>query len=270
MQGIGDKRPRDEAPPGATASPPPEGSVARQAACDVRRKGVSFSLLDDGMEGSVKARDAAKVLVGSISVYVLVAACAGQILTEPVPDAAAEPTSGKRLKRKFRVGEDGSKEVVQVTLTAAEVDGSPPENVRGVWYDSERKEDCVFRLAADGAERCLPFARTGLLYFSDDACTKHVAGITSGVSDSCPQEAAPQYLAVDDSPSKQCEQDPLKFGITIYALGAERDEKLPVYYLAANGICTSFGVGNPAPRTFELKGEVPATSFVKATITVDP
>ena len=66
----------------------------------------------------MKARDAAKVLVGSISVYVLVAACAGQILTEPVPEAAAEPTSGKRLKRKFRAGEDGSKEVVQVTLTA--------------------------------------------------------------------------------------------------------------------------------------------------------
>src|SRR5690349_16994423 len=117
----------------------------------------------------MKVRDVGVCLVGGAMVYVAMAACsaggsttgghsggvtrlgggqgggasgagpsAGQggdsgvfdALTNPVPPASADPTSGSRLKPKYRVAEDGAKEYFA-----------------GLWYDSQRAEDCSFTTA---------------------------------------------------------------------------------------------------------------------------
>jgi hypothetical protein len=73
---------------------------------------------------------------------------------EPVPDAAAEPAqSGDRLKARWRVGSDGSREFAG-------------------WYDSGRSENCSFQLV-NGSMRCLPaYGATASGYFSDASCTQ--------------------------------------------------------------------------------------------------
>lgn len=60
-------------------------------------------------------------------------------LTDPVPDALADvTTSGSRLKAKWIVGADGSKQFRN-------------------WYDSQLGHDCYFNPASDGQTRCLPY-----------------------------------------------------------------------------------------------------------------
>ena len=75
---------------------------------------------------------------------------AGGGIMNPVPEAQAAE-SGDRLKARWRVASDGAREFVG-------------------WYDSERKENCTFILAADGSTRCMP-SGGGAFYFSDDTCT---------------------------------------------------------------------------------------------------
>lgn len=91
-------------------------------------------------------------------------------MTNPVPDANAQAVDGSRLKAKFLVGEDGSK---QFNYT---------------WYDTQLDEDCSFSVAADGHMRCLPGFNMGLAYFADSGCTSPIAVIaTTGCSPSVPR-----------------------------------------------------------------------------------
>lgn len=73
----------------------------------------------------------------------------------PPGDGAA--VSGARLRRKYIVGDDGSREPVG-------------------WFDSELMTECAFQLAADGERRCLPpqFDLTFTIRYLDAACTKPV------------------------------------------------------------------------------------------------
>jgi hypothetical protein len=75
-------------------------------------------------------------------------------MMDPVPDAEAE--SGSRLKAKYYVGADGSKQFAFI------------------WRDTERNEDCSFQRAEDGSLRCLPPAGAAPSYFADAACTQPV------------------------------------------------------------------------------------------------
>jgi hypothetical protein len=124
----------------------------------------------------MRTTDIYKSLVGAGVVYVAVAACSGAEhaggggacghgaggndsgIIDPVPKACADPVSGSRLKAKYRVAEDGSK-----------------EHLPGAWYDSMRGEDCVFLHASDGKERCLPVFRGQVSYYTDPACSVPVA-----------------------------------------------------------------------------------------------
>jgi hypothetical protein len=66
--------------------------------------------------------------------------------------------SGPRLRAKYYLGTDGSKQF------------------HG-WYDSQRQEDCFYVTATDGTRRCMPVdysAKFGS-YFADAACTQPLA-----------------------------------------------------------------------------------------------
>lgn len=86
-------------------------------------------------------------------------------LTDPVPAAQADTTqSGSRLKAKYYVGSDGSKQFIG-------------------WHDSMLNVDCAFVLASDGTTRCMPYYPEAALiatYFSDSGCTQALALVATG------------------------------------------------------------------------------------------
>ena len=194
----------------------------------------------------MRARDIYKMLAGSFMIYVAFAACnaskpggsarpnsrgdgGSSGVTDPVPTAKADPESGSRLKAKYRIGDDGSKEYLS-----------------GVWYDSERQEDCSFATAADGKERCMPTSQLTVTFYGDASCSQPLAV----GSPSC----APKY-AMTFEPSA-CSAGT----VHIYAIGATATpSKL---YVNANGTCMNAGPPDPASTYYQVGAEVAASSFV--------
>jgi hypothetical protein len=70
---------------------------------------------------------------------------------DPVSTAKADTVSGSRLKAKYYVGNDGSKQFIQ-------------------WHDSQLDADCYFAQTASGL-RCLPAYITANAYYADAACS---------------------------------------------------------------------------------------------------
>lgn len=97
----------------------------------------------------------------------------------PVPDAHAQPaTNGSRLKARYLMAEDGSRQFLG-------------------WFDSARGESCFFTTAPDGVTRCLPFIPTQVSKpfsgaYGDAACTRRVEQRQANPS-ACSQ-AAPLFL----------------------------------------------------------------------------
>jgi hypothetical protein len=223
----------------------------------------------------MKVRDVGVCLVGGAMVYVAMAACsaggstttgshagggvtrlggggqgggasgagpsAGQggdsgvfdALTNPVPSASADPTSGSRLKPKYRVADDGAKEYLA-----------------GLWYDSQRGEDCSFATAADGVERCLPQG-AGFGFYGDMGCTMPIAAVQSGC-------AAPKYAV--HTVATACGDD---LGVHVYAAGAPAT--LTTVYAQSGHSCFAAGTASASGYTYYSVGaEVAATSFVAA------
>lgn len=85
----------------------------------------------------------------------------GLSVLNPVPSADAA-ISGSRLKARFRISSDGSKEYLP-----------------GEWYDSVRQENCSIVNDKNGIQRCLPIGDAmgspPTAYYSDSSCTLGVA-----------------------------------------------------------------------------------------------
>lgn len=162
-------------------------------------------------------------------------------LTDPVSEAAAEPTSGSRLKAKYRVGDDGSKAYLPY-----------------IWYDSQRQEDCYFTVAADGKERCLPttsVASAGV-FFADAACSTPVPYWYANCSVKYVLTyGANMCLAVSGAAH-------------IYDLGAPVNP--PVLYTKSGNSCVSAGAPNPSYSYYSMGPEVSPSSFVASTVQIDP
>lgn len=207
-----------------------------------------------------------RLVLGSVIVYVVVAACgagAGSNLpdrsdasgssasssgtmadaissaldavTDPVSEAAADTNqSGSRIKVKFYAGDDGSKAFLGL-------------------YDSQRQEDCTFSLASDGTTRCLPGGLTTGSYFADSACTTKLA---LSFTTSC---TTPKYATVT---SVSCPSG----GAQIFQLGAP-------FTGTAYGSTGTSCVVTTIPGTFllySIGSEVPPGSFVSATSQTAP
>ncbi len=148
--------------------------------------------------------------------------------------AFADPTDGSRLKATFLVGADGSKAYVA-----------------GVWFDSQRNEDCAFGTAGDGQNRCLPNGVSGEM-FADSACTQPIIALPTGC-------ATPTYAVVQASGTCAA----VVAGNHIYNVGASTN---PMALYVQNGAsCFSAGTGQPGYDYYTIGAEVPATSFVAAT-----
>jgi len=157
-------------------------------------------------------------------------------LTDPVPNASADPTSGTRLKAKYRTGDDGSKAYIP-----------------GVWFDSQRNEDCSFNKAVDGKERCMP-SGIGVVTstFADPTCTQFTAVTSSGCS--------PKYATAYDTSS--CGTS---YTYHLYSVGT----LLSTIYYKSGNTCVS-GTPPAGYSYYALGAEIPASSFVGSTVSYDP
>jgi hypothetical protein len=188
------------------------------------------------------------MLTGSCVVYLALAACNaaehggkhpgsraedGSGIVDPVPSAKADPSNGTRLRAKVRTGDDGSKEYIS-----------------GIWYDTERQEDCVFAPAADGKERCIPPSQNTVTLFADSACKQQIAVAIAG--------CAPKYATVPELST--CGSSVLH----IYSIGATMN--LSKVYLSVDGMCMDVGPADPNAVYYEIGAEVPASSFVASTV----
>lgn len=156
------------------------------------------------------------------------------VLTDPVPDAAADPISGSRLKAKFRMGDDGSKAYLPY-----------------VWFDSQRNEDCSFVTAADGKERCLPIqGYNASISYLDAACTQPVAVGSPGCAPTYAVEIG--YLTCST----------LQYHL--YPAGAAI--QLPLKLYAKSGNVCSAKMPDPSYAYFQAGAEIAAGSFVGSSI----
>lgn len=96
-------------------------------------------------------------------------------MTDPVPDAAADPnTSGDRLRARYLVATDGARQFMG-------------------WRDTERDEDCAFTKTADSETRCIPSSTLYASgYFSDSDCTQPYFSLYAPAG-ACSGATAPKY-----------------------------------------------------------------------------
>jgi hypothetical protein len=221
----------------------------------------------------MKLRDVAMTLIGGSVLYVAMAACAGprsgplsshgpsgaggatghlgvggssgaggradsglgDALGDPVSSAQADPLPGSRLKPKFRLGEDGAKEYLQ-----------------GLWFDTQRGEDCSFQLAADGQTRCLPKGNT-FQYYADAQCTQAMVLLQSACT-------TPAYGVTNVTTA--CALD--TGGTHVFSVGTSTNP--PMIYGKAGSSCFAIGPTSADYTYFMVGAEVPASSFVAATV----
>jgi hypothetical protein len=157
-------------------------------------------------------------------------------LTNPVPSASADPTSGSRLKPKYRVADDGAKEYFA-----------------GVWYDSQRSEDCSFITAGDGVQRCLPQG-AGFGFYADSGCSMPVAAVQTGCD-------APKYAV--HTVANTCGDNP--GGVHVFAAGAPAT--VSTVYAMSGTSCFAVGQASATGYDYYNVGtELAATTFVASTV----
>lgn len=214
----------------------------------------------------MKLRDVGLCLLGGSILYVSMAACAGHSggphgttsgggsggvtvhnggagggdgiggsITDPVPPANAEPAAGSRLKPKFRKGEDGAKEYLA-----------------GIWWDSQRQEDCSFTLAGDGKMRCLP-AGSDFRYFVDAQCQTPMVMMQGACSAPKYGISATEAACGLDAPTTH-----------VYAIGGPTSPAM--IYGKSGSSCFAIGPTTPDWQYYSVGAEIPADSFVAATI----
>jgi hypothetical protein len=155
-------------------------------------------------------------------------------LLDPVPKAAADPTSGSRLRARYRLAGDGSKEYLP-----------------GSWFDSQRNETCAFVMAADGQERCLPDG-VSVVAYADSQCMTPIVMAPASCS-------TPSYAQTLDSAS--C-GDAVP-ATHVLAVGAAMT---PTGLYLKNGTnCFSAGPVVTGYNYYDVGAEVPASAFVSAT-----
>lgn len=218
----------------------------------------------------MRTRDVGVAMVGGCAIYVAMAACSaagrpesaivgggqgtaaaggaggsgmsassmmGPII-DPVPPAKADPVSGSRLKAKFRAAEDGSKEFLPY-----------------LWYDSELQVDCIFAVASDGLERCLPSAGGTLGYFLDATCTQPLAIFPTG----CP----PRFARRQEVVAVACGGAVQAY---LYEIKGPELKPTMLFYKPAGGTCGAGGPPIAAYSYYALGLEMPASSFVAGTV----
>jgi hypothetical protein len=158
-------------------------------------------------------------------------------MMDPVDEADAAPaTSGTRLRARYYVGDDGSKQFIG-------------------WHDKERDENCAF-VNVGGVLRCIPGAAgTVVGYYSDAGCSVPLY-VASKAAMACGGTGA-QYTLVYDA------------GYCAKELIALTPVTPATIYTGSPAACNAV---TPAPVSFDYftKGAVVAwTAFVSGTEQID-
>ena len=199
-------------------------------------------------------------------------------LMDPVVDAFAgveNPQSGTRLKGKYTMGSDGSKEYQYTTYYQDPHGSNGPFAVRPVWYDSMLQDDCTFAPATDNKLHCLPGVPTpgpngpagfGLMY-TDAQCTQPiVAQFQAGVG--CLPYTPPKY--VQQQIAVNCTATTANVGIThVFQLGSPAAQPAQLYgYGSPCQVLNSSNYGNV--MAWYSVTEVAPSTFVQGTVGIDP
>lgn len=195
----------------------------------------------------MKKFDALKLVLGSVVVYGIVAACSGGSSGHftgdsgkgPVPDAQADVSqSGSRLKAQVVTGADGSKAFTGL-------------------FDTQTKQECAYANAADGSYRCLPSgikAVAATSFFNDAKCTQPILNVPAGCT-------APAFVS---TVSASCGNTQFH----IFPTG--KSFMLPMtIYLAEAGKCNAVPTKNAMGTWYEVGAELAPSTFVLGTITTE-
>ena len=220
--------------------------------------------------------EAFKLVLGSICVYVLVAACS-------VTSQNNGERGGFAGESGRQVGESGSGNVISdvgndilnpIPAAEAAEDGSRIVNVyqstedglrtpAGL-YDKQLKINCSFRIASDGKNRCLPFTSHASHFYSSSLCSdsSEVAMVSKG---SC----APEFISVGVTDNK-C---PLSSKVKIYNVGAKivvpaiYFSSAVIYYRSGDS-CVSRPLSSyPDSDFYKVGSEIPPTNYVEGFLT---
>jgi len=210
----------------------------------------------------MQAKDSVKMVMGSIAIYVVVAACGSKdstivydgggasdgkaphrdaltdSLINPVSEASAdENQSGTRLKTQRYVGSDGSSQFIG-------------------FFDSQLSVAYTFVVAVDGKTRCVPAGSAVAVVstgYADSACTQPVAALGSAC-------AVPKY-AIEGVGSAGCPNTP---EVQVYNAGSAYSGTV---YDLVGGKCDALTSAETTGYTFyNLGSTVAASTFVEATI----
>lgn len=157
----------------------------------------------------------------------------------PTPDAAMSDfnASGSRIKLRYLETPDGAKLVTGL-------------------FDSQRSEDCSFRMASDGETHCLPVAPAAVGFYSDTSCSQPALEL-----DSC--APAPKYLVAIGAVS--CASAPPTAGPRIYKTGTASTSA----YRIVGTTCTNTGVQTDLVF-YALGAEVDPSEFASADLKTEP
>jgi hypothetical protein len=238
----------------------------------------------------MRADEVGKLVVGSIVVYVVMAACGAtgsrtkangsgdgsadqedalgesmadavtdsvtDALTDPVTEAQADPyQSGTRLKANYWAGSDGSKQFTG-------------------WHDSQRKEDCSFTNAADNTTRCMPNNAYSSTFFVDSACSQpvYVSGdcnpvpgyVTSAaLTSTFPSAGYNAHIFPIATPTTTVTA---AYEITILSDGGCNGP----YHLTCTAVTGWTTMAQPPNIVYTLGAEIPPSAFVQATTQTEP
>jgi hypothetical protein len=185
------------------------------------------------------------------------------------------PQSGTRLKGKFLMGADGSKEYQLATLYPTNSAFQLAMPVQAVWYDSLLQEDCTVLPASDANLHCLPGPLAGipgygapvffLLIFLDSQCKTPIV-VQLQPQQGCVAYTTPKYVQYQEP--NTCSGIPTT---RVFQVGTPAAAPVTTYS-AANGICGSsnFNPGTVSVMEYFSATEVPPSAFVQASTGIDP
>lgn len=133
-------------------------------------------------------------------------------------------------------------------------DGS--KQVTFAWRDTKRNEDCMFARIAGGGLRCIPSAAVAAVYFLDAGCTSRV-WVQAKAAPTCAAATPANYAYESDATG------------CIQSLRTVTKTTAPaMVYIGAPSACS----GTPAPDVYDYfisSGTIPWTEFVAATEQVE-
>ncbi len=159
--------------------------------------------------------------------------------TDPVPAVSANE-SGSRIKAKWLVGDDGSRQ-------------------HQGWYDSQREEDCSWSAGTDGSRRCLPGGAGVSGHFTDSACTARIFAVTTA---NCTNLGL-NYIAQSDCSAvfpysyeiHTLSSVPLTPGTAVYSMSGEN--------------CVGAVIPDNVYAYHSSTGVIPPSSFARGTVQTD-